>query len=104
MPQLKTPLLQAGENAERYLGRLVELSVFQAGGVARGLPSLQKSANGKKCLFLLDSESRCILRYRSCCGVLNYLVWTKVGHMSVCLIDSPFASLCCVAGVMNIPG
>lgn len=28
MPQPKTPLLQAGENAGRHLGRLVELSVL----------------------------------------------------------------------------
>lgn len=55
MPQLKTPLLQAGENAEGHLGRLVELSVFQAAGVVKDCHLYKKNANGKKCLFLFDS-------------------------------------------------
>lgn len=93
MPQPKTPLLQAGENAERHLGRLLEPSVFQAAGAARGLPPLQKSA----CLCLIHNPP-VFFTTAVACGVLNYLVWTRAGHMSVSLtLPFPFCLtvLCC---------
>lgn len=99
MPRLKTPLLQTGEDEEGHLGRLVELSLFSKLLELREDCHLYKKMQmARNACFCLTLNPLVFFTTAVACGVLNYLVWTRVSHMSVSLtLPFPFclSVLCC---------